>query len=86
MKKYTDSKITRETLFQTFIKEKPDVLFLSVIFSTIFIISVVDTCKSTLIQKLPQKTLFQTFINESRCLVSENHIFHNMWNLCYFYM
>ena len=64
MKKYTDSKITRETLFQTFIKEKPDVLFLSIIFSTIFIISVVDTCKSTLIPKLPEKRCFKRLLKK----------------------
>ena len=62
MKKYTDSKITKETLFQTFIKEKPDVLFLSIIFSTIFIISVVYTCKSTLIPKLPEKRCFKRLL------------------------
>ena len=56
--KYTYSKIHRETLFQTVIKEKPRCLVPEYHILAIFIIFIVSTCKSTLTPKSPRETLF----------------------------
>ena len=60
--KDTHFKICRETLFETVIKEKPDVLFLNIIFLTVFIIFVFLHAKVHLFQKSLEKRCFKRLL------------------------
>ena len=71
--KDTYFKILRETVFQTVINERPDVLFLNIILLTtcrIFILLHVKYTDS----KINKEALFHMVIKETKYVVSENHI------------
>ena len=85
--KDTHSKICRETLFETVIKEKLDVLFSEYhIFNILYNICVFLHAKVHLFQKSPEKRCFKRVLKIPDVLFL-NIIFLNLCRiLCYFYM